>query len=116
MGTMIRMLQLNPPSPGAPGIFRCAQPGLMRDLFHKSGLVQVKESVVEGKLFCGNIDTYWSFITEAASPVAFSKADEVLKNQIREEVLRKVMEKFPYGVVTPGSSATVICGEKPTDD
>src|SRR5690349_18302245 len=81
MQTMISMLQLNPPAPGAPGAFRCAQPGLMAHLFRQSGLKNISEKEVAGKLTCDNIETYWSFITETSSPVAYYKADEALKQQ-----------------------------------
>src|SRR6185436_16599696 len=49
MGTMISKLQLNPPGPGTPGIFRCAQPGCMADLFRHAGLKNVQEKEVAGK-------------------------------------------------------------------
>ena len=112
METMITMLQLNPPAPGAPGAFRCAQPGLMADLFRKSGLKNISEKEVAGKLTCDSLETYWSFITETSSPVAYFKADEALKLQIKKEVLGKVSQKYSDGHISLDSSAIVIYGEK----
>ena len=112
MGIMISMLQLKPPAPGAPGVFRCAAPGLMADLFANEGLKNITQKEVAGKLLCDNIDVYWSFITETSSPVAFSKADDALKLQIKEEILGKVKQKYPSGNIAFDSSAIVICGEK----
>src|SRR4030095_12170043 len=69
MGTMISRLQLNPPGPGVPGIFRCSQPGCMTDLFRNAGLKNVREKEVAGKLNCETLEIYWNFITETSSPV-----------------------------------------------
>ena len=112
MGTMISMLQLKLPSPGAPGVFRCAEQGLMTDLFAQAGLKNISEKEVVGKLTCSTLDVYWSFITEVSSPVAFSKADNALKLQIKEEILGKVKQKYPSGNIAIDSNAIVICGEK----
>jgi ubiquinone/menaquinone biosynthesis C-methylase UbiE len=112
MPTMISRLQLNPPAPGAPGIWRCSHPGLMADLFRKAGLKDVREKEVTGKLLCGTIETYWNFITETSSPVAFFKADETLKQEIKEEVVGRVKEKYPNGNISLESGAIIISGQK----
>lgn len=112
MGTMISMLQLTPPAPDAPGLFRCIQQGFMADLLRQAGLKNIDEKEVAGKLPCGMLETYWSFITEVACPTAFNKADEAIKQQIKEEVLGKVNQKYPNGNIAIDSSAIVICGEK----
>ena len=112
METMIYMLRLNPPKPGAPGAFRCGQPDLLADLFRQSGFKNVSEKEVAGKFICDTIETYWSFITETSSPVVFYTADETLKLQIKKEVLEKVNRKCSDGNISLDSSAIVICGEK----
>ena len=112
METMISMLQLKPPTPGAPGAFRCAQPGLMIDLLRQSGLKNINEKEVAGKFKCDTLETYWSFITETSSPVVYSKADEALKLQIKNEVLGKLSRGYSDGHISLDSNAIVICGEK----
>jgi ubiquinone/menaquinone biosynthesis C-methylase UbiE len=112
MGTMISRLQLNPPAPGAPGIFRCSQPGFMADLFRKAGLKNVREKEVALKLVCGTPETYWNFITETSSPVAFFKADETIKHQIREEVVGRIKEKYADGNISLDSAVIIIAGQK----
>jgi ubiquinone/menaquinone biosynthesis C-methylase UbiE len=112
MGTMISRLQLNPPAPGAPGIWRCSQPSFMADLFRKAGLKNVREKEVTGKLLCDTSETYWNFITETSSPVAFFKADETLKQQIKEEVVGRVKEKYPNGNISLDSCVIIISGLK----
>jgi ubiquinone/menaquinone biosynthesis C-methylase UbiE len=112
MFTMISRLQLNPPAPGAPGIWRCSQPGFMAAFFRKAGLKNVREKEVMGKLRCDTLETYWNFITETSSPVAFFKADETIKQQIKEEVTGRVKEKYPTGDISLDSCVIIISGEK----
>jgi hypothetical protein len=112
MQTMISMLQLTPPAPGAPGIYRCSKPGLMAELFANAGLKNIQQKEVEGKLQLENSTTYWSFITETSSPVAFLKADEALQQQIKQTVLDKVSGKNLNGNIALNSSAIIIYGEK----
>jgi len=112
MGTMISKLQLNPPAPGAPGIWRCSQPGCMSDLFRKAGLKNVREKEVTSKLLCETPETYWNFITETSSPVAFFKADETIKHQIKEEVVGRIKEKYANGNISLDSCAIIISGQK----
>jgi ubiquinone/menaquinone biosynthesis C-methylase UbiE len=112
MQTMIIMLQLTPPAPGAPGIYRCSQPGLMAELFANAGLKNIQQQEVKGKLQFENSTTYWSFITETSSPVAFFKADETLQQQIKQTVLDKVSQENYNGKIALESNAIIIFGEK----
>ena len=112
MNTMITTLQLTPPAPGAPGLFRCAERGLIANLFREEGLCNVEEKEVQGNLFCDSIETYWSFITEVACPMAFRQSDEATKHQIKDEVLEKVIALHPGPTINLGSGAIVIFGEK----
>jgi ubiquinone/menaquinone biosynthesis C-methylase UbiE len=112
MQTMISMLQLTPPAAGAPGIYRCSKPGLMAELFATSGLKNIQQKEAEGKLQFKNSTTYWSFITETSSPVAFFKANEALQQQIKQTVLDKVNRKNLNDNIALESNAIIICGEK----
>ena len=114
MGTINSLMQLPPPPPGAPGMFRCAKEGLMADLFKQAGLKNIVQKEVTGKLPSETAEVYWELMTEVGAPVvaALSKADEDMKQKIKTEVFRKINEKFPDGHVAIDSSAIVIYGEK----
>jgi len=114
MGTISKNIEITPPPPGAPGMFRCAKEGFMTDLFSQAGLKNVSAKEVTGKLNCKTTDVYWSLMNEVAAPVvaALSKADEALKQKIKTEVYSLVNERYPEGAVAIDSSALVIYGEK----
>ena len=107
-------MKLDPPPPGAPGMFRCAANGLVVELFEKAGLKNVSETIVNGKLNSETLEKYWDMMNDVAAPVvsALSKTDDLTKSKIKNEVFELVNEKFKGESITFESSALVICGEK----
>lgn len=114
MGTVNRNMELPAPLPGAPGMFRCSKPGLMKEIFEKAGLKNVTEKPVASKLNSGDTDTYWQMMTEIAAPfvAAMGKADETTRQKIKKEVYEAINQRFPDGKVVIDANAIVIAGEK----
>jgi ubiquinone/menaquinone biosynthesis C-methylase UbiE len=114
MGTINRNMELTPPPPGAPGMFRCAKDDLISNLFLQAGLKNISVKEVTGSLDCKTADVYWNVMTDLAAPVvaALNKADEAIKEKIKREVYQAVNQKYPDGNVLIDSSALVIYGEK----
>lgn len=113
-GAINRNMQLPPPSPGAPGMFRCAQPGLIEELCKQVGSKNTSVTQVNGKLKCGTAEVYWNMMTEIAAPFvsALSKADDAMRAKIKGEVLDLVNQKYSNGDVTMDGNSLVIYGEK----
>jgi ubiquinone/menaquinone biosynthesis C-methylase UbiE len=99
---------------GAPGLYRCAAPGLVAGLLHKAGFKHITESEVTGTLNADRIDVYWIFMTEVVSVVvtALSKADNVIKAKIKSEVYESVKEKYPSGTLAFDSCGQIVAGVK----
>ncbi|MBX7151813.1 class I SAM-dependent methyltransferase [bacterium] len=114
MGTINRHMEIVPPPPEAPGMFRCAKEGLMADLFSKAGLKNISVKEITGKLNCQTADVYWNVMTELAAPVvaALSKADDAMKHTIKNDVFQAINQRYPTGNVVIESGALVIYGEK----
>ncbi len=114
MGTINRNMELPPPPPGSPGMFRCAKDAFIADLFSQAGLKNISQVEVAGKLNCKTIDAYWGMQTEVAAPIvaALNNASEEMKEKIKTETYAVVNEKFPDGNIVIDSSALVIYGEK----
>lgn len=112
--TINRNMQIPPPLPEAPGMFRCAKSGLMTDFFKEAGLKNVSETESIGQLKTKTADVYWTMMTEVAAPfvAALSKADDAMKSKIKSEVFDLVNQKYPDGNVLIDSSALIIYGEK----
>lgn len=114
MGAINKNMELPAVLPGAPGMFRCAQTGVVSDLFLKAGLTDISEVEIAGKMNCKTTDVYWNLMTDVAAPVvaALSKADEATKAKIKAEVYDLMDQKYADGNVVIDSSAIVIYGEK----
>lgn len=114
MGIVNKNLQLPPPKPGAPGMVRCAGPGVLAGLFKEAGLNSVTETEMTGQLNCGTVDNYWNFMNEVIAPVvaAMKKADDTMKEKIKKEVYELMDKKFPDGNVSPNHAVLIVCGEK----
>lgn len=107
-------LQLPKPPTGTPGLYRCAERGLVSGLLHQAGFSNITESEVRAKQKFGTIDVYWKYTTEVISSVvaALSTVDQEMKEKIRNEVYRSIGEKYPDKELSMDSGALVISGEK----
>lgn len=92
-------IDVPPPDPGAPGMFRCAEPGLLAGIFRKAGLNEVAECEVPCVLGATSPQEYWDMITEVAAPfvAALSKADAATVAKVKAGVLADMAERFPNG-------------------
>jgi len=114
MGTINKNMDLPTNPSGAPGMFRCCKPGLMKSLFENAGFESVKEIEVPIKLNARTLETFWAMMTEVGAPIAaaLSKANDALQQKIKQEVFELVDEKYPEGEVVIDASAIVISAEK----
>ena len=112
MGTINKHIPTPPPPPGAPGIFRCAQPGFVSDLFKAAGLKNVSERDVPCPMPVNGPEQFWEWQTEVAAPVvaALSGANAETVAKVKADVIALVSERFPKGNVD--ACARVIVGTK----
>ena len=107
-------MEIPAPPREAPGLYRCAQRGLVSGLLNGVGFKNVSESEVKVKLNAGTTETYWNFMTDVVAPVvaAMSKADEAMKSNIKSEVLESVLQKYTEGEIAIDGNAIIVYGEK----
>lgn len=100
------------PEPGAPGMFRCAERGLIAGLCKQAGLKDVSEKEVPGRMATENGQHYWTFMTDVAAPfvAVLSKADDATREKIHQDVVRSMDEKCPGGGID--TLGLVISGTK----
>jgi ubiquinone/menaquinone biosynthesis C-methylase UbiE len=114
MGAINKKMQLTPPPQGTPGLFRCAESGLMPDIFNQAGFKNIMEKEVGKKLNFGNRKIYWNYMTEVVAPVvaALKNTDCETKVDIRSEVYSSIKQNYPNGELSLDSDAFIIYGEK----
>lgn len=114
MDTIKSRMDLPVPPKDAPGIFRCAEHGMMTRLFDKAGFKNISQNEIPCQLNCKTADTYWEMMTEVTPPVAaaLKEADDDMRVKIKWEVYEKLNERYVDGEMAIDASALVITGEK----
>jgi len=114
MSTLNKNMQLPAPPPGAPGMFRCGNPGFLADLFKQAGLKNVSEKEITGKVNYGDNEIYWNFMNDVVAPVvaAMNKADDAMKLKIKKEVFELVDQRYPDKKAALDYGAVIVRGEK----
>lgn len=105
-------IDVAPPEPGAPGMFRCAQPGLIAGFFKTAGLKEVAEREVPNTVGVSGPEEYWNLMTEVAAPfvAALSGADAGTVAKVKADVITSMTERYPKGNID--GRAIVITGVK----
>lgn len=114
MGVINKHINLPPPEPGSPGMFRCALEGIMIQMLCDAGFRNVAVGRIAGKLQAQTTGVYWNMMNEIGAPIvaALSQASPELQAVIKAEVIEKVQERYPEGQVGIASSALIVYGEK----
>ncbi len=114
MNIIIKYVETPPPDPSAPGLFRCAEPGYIKNYFEKAGFKNISEKIVDFGFKADSINVYWNWNTEVAAPVVagLSKADEATKEKIKKEVFEEATKYKKNGSVNLPASASIITAQK----
>lgn len=104
-----------PPDPDAPGLFRCAAPGAITAVFERAGLTDVAERDTPVEFgFSGEAD-YWRMVTDLTAPVAalLAGVDDATRARIAEKVEAAAGEHRSGAEVRLTGMARCIVGTKP---
>lgn len=109
MGTIMRLMEIPPPPPEEPGMFRCCKPGRMRHILEKAGFRNIEEREVLSILKTKSVDEYWQIMTEIGASVvaALSQADDSMRSKIKEEVFGLIKQKCPEIVALEASAIAI---------
>ena len=109
-----KYIELPKPSAEAPGMFRCAKPGLVKQLFENAGFKNIKEKTVSGKLDFGDAENYWLNRTEMSEATisSLNRVDEATRKKIKEELLAYCNSKLTNGKLIMHYSSLIISAKK----
>jgi len=82
-------VEMPAPDPDAPGMFRCAAPGMMSAVLERAGLHEVIEWDVPIVMTTDTPEKYWQLLTEVTAPVVavLNQVDEATRNRIASRVI-----------------------------
>ncbi len=96
-------IEVSKPSADAPGMFRCAKPGFMKQLFENAGFKNVKEETISGKIDFGTAENYWLNRTEMS---------EATRKKIKDELIAECNSKLTNGRLVMNYASLIISAEK----
>jgi len=99
---------------GAPGMFRCANHGLVKQLFAHAGFKNIQEETIEGKVDFETSENYWLNRTEISEAIVnlLSKTDEAMRATIKDDLLAYCNSRLTNGRLIMNYSSLVISAEK----
>src|SRR4051794_27849305 len=108
-------VDLPPPDPDAPNMFRCGNPGAVGVLYEVAGLTDVTEWDVDVELVTRSPAEYWEMISEHVSlaVAALQRVDRPARERIRDRAIAEVRAFERDGVVRVPGAARCIVGTKP---
>lgn len=116
--TMTQILSKNidlpPTDPMAPGMFRCAKPGMVKGFLETAGFTNVQEKTIAGKVNFNVPSNYWRNMTEIVAPVvaALSKVDDATRLKIQAEVITACEQLAKNGKLELDYASIMISGDK----
>ncbi len=115
MAAIRQVIDLPPPDPTAPGIFRLANAGELAGMFQAAGLADVTDEQFLAEWSYESAEQYYTSMTEIAAPVQTLMAK--LTDSQRQEVKRLILEaaaQFRQGprIIFP-IAVRVVAGHKP---
>jgi ubiquinone/menaquinone biosynthesis C-methylase UbiE len=107
-------VELPPPDPNGPNMYRCAAPGSVSALYEAAGLHDVVEWDVDVAVVTESPTQYWEMISEHVSlaVAALQQVDEPARERIASTVISKVSAYEQDGKVRVPGVARCIVGTK----
>lgn len=109
-----KFIEIPPPPPGSPGMFRCAAPGYMKDLLQTAGFYAVREKKIEGQVIYDSPTHYWT-ITNEISPTLtaiMEKTDEPTRMAIKNDLFDRLDKHVSQGILPMNYTAIMLYGKK----
>ncbi len=104
-------VEIPPPDPNGPGMFRCAAPGMVSALYEAAGLHDVSEWDVTIEQVTASPTKYWEMVSEVVAPAvaALQQVDEPTRERIAAAAIAKVSEyETDGGVRIPGVARCIV--------
>jgi SAM-dependent methyltransferase len=114
MGAIRQVIELPPPDPTAPGIFRLAKQGELAELFQRSGLTEVTDHEFSGEWSYASPDEYYTSLMEIAAPIQNLMAHlaEAQKQEVKRLIVQAASQFVRGGRVTFPFVAKIVTGRK----
>jgi ubiquinone/menaquinone biosynthesis C-methylase UbiE len=115
MAAIKQVIELPPPNPTAPGIFRLAKPGELAGMFQQAGLVDVADQEFLAEWSYTSADEYYTSLMEIAAPVQnlMAKLTDAQKQDVKQRIIQAASNYTRAGRIVFPMAVRVVAGRKP---
>ena len=115
MTAIKQVIELPPPDPTAPGIFRLAKPGELAGLFQQAGLVDVTDHEFLGEWAYTSADEYYTSLMEIAAPVQnlMAKLSDAQKQEVKRLIVQAASQFQRSDRIVFPLAVRMVAGRKP---
>lgn len=113
--TVAEVLDLPPPDPDAPGVFRCAEEGALARLLEEVGLANVRQKQLTGTFSYDSPDHLWEVMNDVAAPIVkvLAEATAEQRAKVAAVVKERAAAHVKDGALTFTWSAWIASAAKP---
>ena len=110
-----QFIELPPPDPSMPGIFRLAKPGELAGMLQQAGFVDISEQEFLGDVHFSTAEEYFSSLMDIAAPIQnlWTKLSPTQQTEARGNIIQTAGQ-YPQGsVIALPIAVRMIAGRKP---
>jgi ubiquinone/menaquinone biosynthesis C-methylase UbiE len=115
MDVLRQLIELPPPDPTAPGIFRLAQPGELSGMFRQAGLIDVTDEEFLAEWTYRSGEEYYQSLKDLAAPLQalFAKLSPAQQDEAELRIIRAVNEYRRGDAIFLPIAVRLVAGRKP---
>jgi len=115
MAAIKQVIELPPPDPTAPGVFRLAKPGELAGLFQQAGLIEVTDHEFLGEWSYASGEEYYTSLMEIAAPVQnlMAKLSDAQKQEVKRLIVQAASQFKRGNRITFPLAVRMVAGRKP---
>jgi len=115
MAAIKQVIELPPPDPTAPGIFRLAKPGELASMFQQAGLVDVTDQEFLAEWSYASADEYYTSLMEIAAPVQnlMAKLTDAQKQDVKHRITQAAANYQRNGRIVFPMAIRIVAGRTP---
>lgn len=110
-----QFIEIPPPDPTAPGIFRLAKPGDLAGMLQPAGLVDISEQEFLGDVQFSVAEEYFSSLMDIAAPIQnlWTKLSPTQQTGARERIIQTAGQYRKGAVIALPIAVRMVAGRKP---
>lgn len=110
-----QFIELPPPDPSAPGIFRLAKPGDLAGMLQHAGFTDISEQEFLGDVRFSAADDYFSSLMDIAAPIQnlWTKLTPSQQGEARQRILETARQYRKESIIALPIAVRMVAGRKP---